>query len=137
MTYILFYSVDIPTLGEIIVFPGKRGNVNISQEIGINFFKVGVLLLNDHTGARVKAIKYKCRGDIEHVCLEVFQLWMQGSGRQPVSWQTLVEVFTEADLMTLAGIIEDAKSTKRTMSCKLTFCAAIIHRLHNIILHLQ
>ena len=124
MTYVLFYSVDIR---EIIVFPGKRGNVNISQEIGINFFKVGVFLLNDRTGARVRAIEYKYCGDIEQICLEVFQLWMQGSGRQPVSWQTLVEVFREAGLMTLAGMIEDAKATKRPMSRKLTFCAAIIY----------
>ena len=75
----------------------------------------------------MKAIEHKNGYNSELACLDVFQLWMQGSGRQPVSWQTLVEVFTEAGLMTLAGIIEDAKTTKHTMSCtKLTFCAAII-----------
>ena len=75
----------------------------------------------------MKAIAHNYPHDTESACLDVFQFWMQGSGRQPISWQTLIEVFTEAGLKTLAGIIEVAKVTSRTMTCKFTFCENYVY----------
>ena len=100
----------------MIAFPGKHGKVNIIREIGTDYYNFGVLLLNDRSGARVNAITHMYSYNAERVGREVFQLWLQGSGRQPVSWQTLFNVLTEAGLTTVARIIEVAKETGCT--CK-------------------
>ena len=98
----------------MIAFPGKHGNVNIFREISTDYYEFGVLLLNDRSGARVNAIACMYCYNAERVGTEVFRLWLQGSGRQPVSWQTLIDVLIKAGLMTLARIIEVAKAARYT-----------------------
>ena len=82
------------------------GKVNLAEKIS-NYWDFGVLLLKDDTGDRVTAIEKKqgkCTLDINR---QILRLWVQGKGRQPVTWTTLVTVLQDIGLVTLAKEIEN------------------------------
>ena len=91
---------------ELITFPGKNGKIDISEEIGINYKRFGILLLNDPNGVRVDAIEKKLREVSKDINLEILSKWVNGSGKQPVTWKTLVDILVEIGLTTLANDIK-------------------------------
>ena len=87
---------------ELVRFRGRERRINIPQEIGIKFNFFGILLLDDTTGARVEAIVYEYRENAERINLELLQQWINGRGKQPVTWRTLIEVLYDIGLDRLA-----------------------------------
>ncbi len=98
----------------MIRFRGKRKRINIPQEIGVRYQKVGILLLEDETGARIEAIADQHRGNAERINMDVFQKWINGNGKQPITWGTLVEVLKDAEFNSLASDIEEVKTSPHT-----------------------
>lgn len=98
-----------PSLGKLICFPTPRGPVNLAEEVGAQYWQFGILLLDDETGARVSAIEKELGRSAIDINCRVFQMWLSGKGRQPVSWDTLVTVLEDVGLNTLA------KSMMRTL----------------------
>ena len=70
----------------------------------------GYLLLQDETGAKVDSITHKHMKDPSAINLEIFRLWLNGAGLQPVSWKTLVDVLKDIKLNVLADKISTAKA---------------------------
>ena len=66
----------------------------------------GILLLNDKTGAEVRAIANKHHEKAAEINLEILTLWIGGKGK-PLRWDTLISVLNDTGLGTLAGDIED------------------------------
>ena len=95
-----------PNLPHLISFPGRRGKINIPQQIGAKYLMFGVLLLNDETGAKVSAIVAKYHGDAEQINLEILKLWIKGNGK-PLNWDKLIGVLKDIGLSTLAGDLQD------------------------------
>ena len=62
----------------------------------------GTLLLADSNGARIRAMERKHMKDAEQINMEVLQEWVEGSGKQPVTWDTLVDVLCDTELTNLA-----------------------------------
>ena len=91
-----------PTLPTLLMFPYKGRFVDIISEIGAKYKKFGILLLNDQTGARITAIAHKHTNDPEQINIEVLQEWLQGKGKKPVTWHTLMEVLKGTGLSELA-----------------------------------
>eukprot|EP00731_Ephydatia_muelleri_P006436 Em0003g684a len=96
----------LPTLLQLLAFPGEGGPINVAEQIGVYFTTFGILLLNDDTGAVVQAIARQHMLNAEQINMEIFRRWLQGSGRRPVVWQTLVECLDQAGLKRLAEIIQ-------------------------------
>ncbi len=96
-----------PRLPELLRFDGRHATINIPQQISIKFKKFGVFLLNDATGARVDALVHQHREDAEAINQAVLQEWLQGMGKQPVTWRTLVDVLRDCQLNTLADDISE------------------------------
>ena len=84
--------------------------MNLAEEIGTHYTKFGVSLLEDATGNRVANIVQAHRDRAEEINCEVFRLWLNGKGRQPVSWDTLVCVLRDVGLKKLAQHITLTKS---------------------------
>ena len=95
---------------KLLNFPAKSGNISIPEQISTKYFKFGVLLLNDETGAEVSAIVTKYRDDAEQINLEILRLWIGGKGK-PLSWDTLIDVLKAVRLSTLASDISTNVST--------------------------
>ena len=63
--------------------------------------------MNDQKGARIKAIARKHTNDAHQINIEVLQEWLQGEGKKPVTWHTLIEVLKYTGLSELAKDISD------------------------------
>ena len=94
------------TLPQLIRFKTQSGSINILERIGIHYWELGVLLLEDATGAHTQAIIEHHREDAIKINFQIFQKWIQGKGKLPVEWSTLVEVLKNIELVQLANEIE-------------------------------
>ena len=94
---------------ELIRFRGRERHINVPQQIGTNFMKFGILLLEDENGAKIQSIVLKCGDNPEQITMKVLQEWIAGQGKLPVSLNTLIEVLRDIDLGTLADDIAVVK----------------------------
>ena len=102
-------DADRPTLIECIRFRGRERRIDIPQEIGVKYRNFGLLLLEDHNGARIHALAYKHNNDANEINREIIEEWVAGKGIHPVTWKTLVQVLRDIELPTLAEEIEAIK----------------------------
>ena len=97
-----------PTIPLLQRFPTRSGgSIKIIQEIGINYHNLGIRLLNDGTCAVTNAIEAQYRPDVNRITETILQKWLQGPGREPKSWNTLITVLREIELKVLAQDIKD------------------------------
>ena len=88
----------------------KERRINIPQEIGVKYRDFGLLLLEDHNGARIRALAHKHMDVASEINIEVIEEWVAGKGKHPVNWKILTEVLRDIELSTLAEEIEAIKS---------------------------
>ena len=86
---------DRPTLPELLNFPCAERKVNIPLEIGTKYVRFGTLILEDANGTRVSNLQHKYQRDPEQINTEIFREWLNGKGKQPVTWATLIEVLCD------------------------------------------
>jgi len=100
-----------PTFPELQHFPLKDGYnfINIAEEIANDYNKFGILILDDKKGSKVSAIA-KTERDSVAITVEILQQWLQGKGRMPVTWLTLVKCLQNTGLNVLADDIKGALS---------------------------
>ena len=79
-------------------------------EIQNEYETLGIQLLNDSDGLKIRSIETAQRGDPHRITVVILQEWLQGKGRLPATWQTLVECLRDAKLNVVASYIEDAFS---------------------------
>ena len=85
----------MPTFSQFMSFPGSSGYIDLSREIGNNYYSLGVFLLNDDRGAEIEALSVLNHGIAHKINIDIFKKWLQGSGAQPVTWRTLVTVLRD------------------------------------------
>ena len=83
---------DRPTLPQLLSFPCAERKVNIPVEIGTKYVRFGTLLLEDANGAKVSNMEHKYQRDPERINTEILREWLNGKGKQPVTWATVIEV---------------------------------------------
>ena len=84
---------------------------DILTEIQNEHKRFGTLLLKDDSGNIIKGIeKASTNGNPVDITVEILRQWLQGTGRLPVTWQTLVECLRDAKLNVAADYIEGAMS---------------------------
>ena len=101
-------TADCPTVRDCIMFKGRQRTINIPQEIGSNYYYLGLHLLDDPNGARVRNMERDYR-EIERINTEILREWVTGRGTKPVSWKTLTKVLRDIELGALASEIEVIK----------------------------
>ena len=95
-----------PTLPHILAFPFKTGVDNTVKKIAGSHDVFGVLLLKDDDGSIVSGIAASSQSPIE-ITLAIVRHWIQGNGRQPISWDTFIDTVRKAGLVTLADDIRE------------------------------
>ena len=75
------------------------------EEIGAHYSKLGPLLLNDDTGAVTSAITNQHQNNAVAINHEILKQWLQGQGKQPVTWSTLLGVLDNVGLSDLAQMV--------------------------------
>ena len=106
-------QVDKPNLMNCVRFQGREKKINIPQEIGVEYYKFGLFLLEDDSGARIQSIAHQYMNNPEQINMEVLRQWLTGKGKHPITWKTLTEVLHDIELNTLAREIEIVKCPVR------------------------
>ncbi|CAI7991484.1 hypothetical protein GBAR_LOCUS761 [Geodia barretti] len=97
---------DTPKLPLLLRFPvDGEEHVNIMKRIRSKYRQFGIMLLEDDTGEETDIIITRCRDDIEAINTEIAMKWLQGIGRSPCTWDTLVTVLEDIGLKGLASKI--------------------------------
>ena len=94
---------------ELTCFPLAGNKVDIGEMVGAYYCSFGIQLLQDRTGAMVSAIEKELGKNALDINHKILSLWLQGKGRQPVTWDTLIAVLQDIGLKCLAEDIKDVK----------------------------
>ena len=98
-----------PTLPELLKFTCADKTINIVTEIGNKYEYFGTFLLEDNYGQRVTSMESQHHSDSSKINTQILEEWLNGRGKQPVTWATLVEVLCDAELFNLANDISRVK----------------------------
>ena len=103
------HADDHPTLDALRHFPVKDRFIDIAKKIATDYKLFGTQLLKDSDGNEVRIIEMK-HGDPVDITVEILKQWLQGKGRKPVTWQTLVKCLQDTNLNVLADDMESSLS---------------------------
>ena len=90
----------------ILAFPFKTGPASIVQKMAGHRQVFGTLLLNDDDGSIVGSIAASNQSPTE-ITLAIVSNWIQGNGRKPTTWCTLIDTIRAAGCSTLADDITE------------------------------
>lgn len=88
----------------------------VPELVDDDFFKFGVLLLDDKMGQKMAVIKQDCSDDYSRIVTMTLKKWIKGEGL-PVKWRTLVKALRDREPISLAAEIEAKKINGRAASC--------------------
>lgn len=94
------------TLIELTNFKTTSGTINITEQIGTHYKALGIQLLEDTTASITNAIEKECLLKATDINLKIFERWIVGQGRKPITWASLIEVLRNIGLSELAYEIE-------------------------------
>ena len=94
-----------------VIFLFRTTSGSLLDLIGTHYWDLGVLLLNDDTGAVTQAIIDQYHENATKINREILKRWTQGQG-MPVKWATLIEELKDIGLTELACQIEKKHYTK-------------------------
>ena len=94
---------ESPSLPELL-------RLQIPQQVGADFRKFGIFLLDDTTGSRVDSIsiEIECQGRPDRITTRILQEWVGGRGVE-LTWHTLVKTLRDCELNVLAHEIQISK----------------------------
>ena len=102
---ILYYTEEKPTMPMLLSFKTRDGELNLAQEVGKHFRSFGQFLLCDDTGAVCTSIANN-NSDMTSINYDILSQWLQGKGKRPVQWLTIIEVLRGIELDALANTLE-------------------------------
>ena len=91
-------------MDELLNFKDGTSSINIPLRISTKYFNFGIQLLQDF--GYVKSLEMQYQRDSENINTLILQEWLEGKGKDPKSWATLVEVLKDIQLGELASQIE-------------------------------
>ena len=96
---------SLPKLHQIDRMEGNGKVVKVIDTVAAKWEKVAIRLHFDHNV--IDRIKRDGHYQSDPCCCKMFGEWLGGNGRQPVNWQTLITVLSEADYTELARELKD------------------------------
>ena len=85
---------------------GNSEKLKIIERTAARYSTLGVFLLNDHDGSRVKRIEMSNHYKPEAIMTEVFQEWIGTDSEH--TWRRLVGCLNDCSLKTLARDVKEA-----------------------------
>ena len=80
--------------------------MDIVAQIAPDYEAFGTFLLDDEIGHKVRNIEITEHGDSLRITVEILRQWLQGKGRIPVTWQTLIACLRDSHLNVIANAVE-------------------------------
>ena len=105
-------------MDQLLFFKLKDGNfLNIPREVGKDYYDFGILLLQDGSGAHVRALalEHELYRNGEEINKRILEEWLGDDiiilSKEPVIWSTLVEVINNIGKGELAAKISKQLDT--------------------------
>ena len=96
-----------PTLPLLQRLQTSGGVINVIERIAAKHHQLGIRLLKDNICSITNNIEAQYGPDPVRITEAILQRWLEGTGRTPQSWATLVTVLREIEHNLLAQEIED------------------------------
>jgi hypothetical protein len=90
---------------QFLNFPTPQGRVNLAVKIGAKYITFGTLLLEDNDGSIMEAIEKERGRNAADINAQIFRRWLRGTGRQPLTWNTLASVLQDMEFPQLATYV--------------------------------
>ena len=87
---------------------GENKRLNIVQRTASHYAKLAMHLLDDENRVITAILEVLFHHNPERIATDVYEKWISGTGRKPISWRTLIDVLREIGLISLAEEIETA-----------------------------
>ena len=95
-------ETDLAEMWQLQSFLGVSGRtVKVVENICAVWKKLSLAL--QFPGGVISAVERSQHFQVEAACLTMLQRWLDGEGRQPVTWETLVECLEDIGHCTLAS----------------------------------
>ena len=110
-TYIIFlFTATKPKLSELRSLKCQDGTkIEIIPSIAPVWKDFAVLLEFDDDGTKLNLIEANQRvNGPAACCTEMFQTWLKGAGRQPASWDLVIELLEDCEQTYLAQQVKEA-----------------------------
>ena len=91
---------------DLLNFKCGDANINIPQEIGHNYHMFGALLLVDNTMTHIQELEHLCQKNGEQISIHILNEWLEGKGKKPTTWATLVKVIKDIGMGEVAKKLE-------------------------------
>ena len=100
----MYYILGVPRYHELDRLDWHGKSIRIISSAAARWEKIATRLYFD--GNEISAIRRDCHFQVEDACRSVLIRWLEGNGRKPTTWDTLIRALVEADLGTLAGELQ-------------------------------
>ena len=95
---------EMPQLHQLQHLRRDNAVVNVIREVVPSWEKIALYLTMDRNMIDI----WKSDADqVEDAIIKVFVHWLDGNGRQPISWKTLIQALHENDLPIIATEVEE------------------------------
>ena len=95
---------------ELLNFKVGNRNINFPREIGSKYQNFGAQLLQEDTLAHIEDLEHQYLKNGEDINCHILQEWLEGRGRKPTTWATLVRVLHDIEKGELAEKLEESFS---------------------------
>ena len=102
-------------MAELLHFHAGDCHINIPREVGTKYHNLGAQLILESFGY-IRSLERELDKNAERINCQIFQEWLDGKGRKPTSWGTLVRVLSDIEMGQLAIKIEASLET-HTLNC--------------------
>ena len=96
---------SIPRLHQLQLIKENEKEIRVIKRIASRWSNVALGLRFDH--CTIDMITKDSHHQSEPACHSMFNRWLNGEGRMPTTWQTLIEALHEADFHTIAQDIQE------------------------------
>ena len=94
----------IPKLHQLDLLKGKGKSVKLIDTVAYDWTRVALRLHFERH--HINRIDQDCHQQSIRACRTMFNDWLEGTGRKPTSWITLIEVLKEAEMLKVATDLE-------------------------------
>ena len=93
-----------PELHQLDLLEGNGNTVRVIDEVAAKWEKLAMrLYFKSHDMDRIRRDHHQ---DSTAACQTMFSEWLNGKGRGPISWNTLIQALREAKMTLLASNLE-------------------------------
>ena len=98
-----------PTLAKLSSLEKRdKTKIQVIKRVSPAWYDLGSLMDFDESGTKLEIIRESYHNNPVTCCRAMFQHWLNGNGRKPTSWRTLIELLEDSDQKVLAGEIRNA-----------------------------